>query len=306
MLLTVRRAPGRAKQELLARVSPLRALTGHLHERRLRAFEPYLPALSPTHSALVDTVTRQGAAVTTVDDLGLRGTEEMKAGAAALVARLERPAGAAGDTVTAPQRAVLEEPAVWQWGLDGQLLDLVERYLGLPARYLGASVRRERATGVASGVRQWHRDIEDHRMLKVLLWLNDVDVDGGPFEYVDRSHTERIATSLKYVSGYVPDDRIERLVPRGEWRQATGPAWTCVLADPRNVFHRAMPPVQQDRYSVTFSYTSRSPLRVLPEPRIGPEEQALACRGLDERQLACLPPRYVHDGLPRSGSARRS
>ena len=170
---------------------------------------------------------------------------------------------------------------------------MVENYLGLPARYAGAGVRCERATGEAVGVRQWHRDVEDHRMLKLLVWLNDVDDEGGPFEYVDRAHTPALTRSLRYVSGYVGDEALERHLPRSEWRRATGPTWTCVVADPRSVFHRAMPPIRRDRLSLTFSFTSRTPLRALPSPAVGPREREWGTRGLTARQLACLPRGYT-------------
>jgi hypothetical protein len=130
-------------------------------------------------------------------------------------------------------------------------------------------------------------------MLKFLIWLNDVDEDGGPFEYVDRAHTPDLTRSLHYVSGYVSDEAIRRQVPASEWRRGTGPMWTCVVADPRNLFHRAMPPVRQDRYSLTFSYTSRSPIRTLSNHAPGPRERALATAGLNARQLACLPRAYT-------------
>ena len=130
-------------------------------------------------------------------------------------------------------------------------------------------------------------------MLKFLIWLNDVDEDGGPFEYVDRAHTPDLARSLHYVSGYVSGEAIRRQVPESEWRRGSGPMWTCVVADPRNLFHRAMPPVRRDRYSLTLSYTSRSPIRTLFSPAPSRRERELATAGLNARQLACLPKAYT-------------
>jgi hypothetical protein len=290
VLTTVVRAPGRAKQEIVARVPPLRLWSDWRHQQRLRDFEPRLPSLKPAHEALVTAVHEHGAAVSSLGALAVPGSDRMRDGASALAAVVRARFRSDAETVGLPRGAVHERPDVWQWGLNEALLDVVERYLGLPARYLGATVRCERATGHTVGVRQWHRDVEDRRMLKILVWLNDVDADGGPFEYVDRRHTERLTTSLRYVSGFVGDEAIERLVPRDLWQQATGPAWTCVLADPANVFHRAMPPVRRDRYSLTFSYTTRRPRRVLPSSPVTQRQAGLAVQGLNERQRSCLPP----------------
>ena len=293
MLETAARLPGHAKQEVLARVAPLRLLADSRHQRRLRQFAPQLPVLPPEREAVLDEVRTRGAAVTSLDALGFPGTAELKAGAHELTDEFAQQHRSTLSTVRPPREWVLGRPAIWQWGLNEQVLDMVESYIGLPARYHGASVRCERATGEALGVRQWHRDIEDRRMLKLLVWLNDVDEDGGPFEYVDRAHTPDLTRSLHYVSGYVSDEAIRRQVPESEWHRGTGPMWTCVVADPRNLFHRAMPPVRRDRYSLTFSYTSRFPIRTLSGPALSRQEREWATGGLNARQLACLPRAYT-------------
>jgi hypothetical protein len=283
------RAGNRTKRELLERVGPLRDLADRRHQERLVAHEPFVPTLPPGRERLVATLREEGACVSSLDELALPGTEELKAGLVSLKTALDQRPRSAQDTLRPPLSEILADARVWQWGLNEALLDMVETYLGLPARYYGADLRLEQATARAVGVRQWHRDVEDHRMFKVLVWLNDVDLDGGPFEYVSRRHTSRLAGELGYVSGFVDDENLERLVPRPEWRQATGPMWTAVLGDTRAIFHRAKPPVGQDRYSVTFSYTSRTPTTTLPAPRMSPEHRDLARHGLNDRQLACLP-----------------
>lgn len=293
MLETAARLPGHAKQEVLARVTPLRLLADSRHERRLQQFEPHLPVLPPSHQDVLESVRTRGATVTSLDALDLSGTAEMKAGAQALTDQFSRSHRTNLATLRLPREWILDKPATWRWGLNEQILDMVESYIGLPARYDGASFRCERATGEAVGVRQWHRDIEDRRMLKFLIWLNDVDDDGGPFEYVDRSRTPDLTRSLHYVSGYVSDEAIRRHVPESEWQRGTGPMWTCVVTDPRSLFHRAMPPVRRDRYSLTFSYTSRSPIRTLPTSALSRREREVVTAGLSARQLACLPRAYT-------------
>ena len=293
VLDTAVRAGGHAKQAVVARVVPLQALADNRHRRRLQQFEPYLPTPPPSRTAVLERVRTHGASVTSLEALDLPGTADLQGCIPTLMAGFESPHRRDEPTIRCPRERLHEQRAVWQWGLSEPLLDMVENYLGLPARYLGAGLRCERATGEAVGVRQWHRDIEDHRMLKLIIWLNDVDEQGGPFEYVDRRHTEGLARSLRYVSGYVSDQVVARQVARSEWRRGTGPTWTCVVADPRNIFHRAMPPVRRDRYSLTFSYTSRSPIRVLPSPPVTRRERALGVEGLNSRQRACLPRGYT-------------
>jgi hypothetical protein len=293
VLETAVRASGRAKQAVVARVVPLRVLTDTRHRRRLRQFEPHLPTLPSEREAVLKEVRTQGSSTTSLDALGLPGTAELKTAVQELMTEFAPGVGQDEDTVRFARERLHEQPALWQWGLSEPLLDMVENYLGLPARYVGPGIRCERATGEAVGARQWHRDIEDRRMLKLLIWLNDVDDQGGPFEYVERGHTEELTRSMRYVSGYISDEALEQRVPRSEWRRATGPTWTCVFADPRNIFHRAMPPVRRDRYSLTFFFTSRLPLRSLPSAPVTARERELATRGLNARQLACLTRAYT-------------
>jgi hypothetical protein len=282
------RAGNRTKLELIERVAPLRGLTQRRHSARLLEHEPLVPVIGNRRAELVDAVRREGAVVSSLDELALPGTVELKDGLGRLKDSLAgRSAG--GDTVRPPLEEILGEPSVWQWGLTEELLDVAEAYLGLPARYYGADLRLERATGRAVGVRQWHRDVEDHRMFKILVWLNDVAVDGGPFEYVSRTHTDELARQFRYVSGFVSDEEMQRHVSRSEWRQATGPTWTAVVSDTRSLFHRAMPPIRTDSWSVTFSYTSRTPVTTLPVPRVTERQRELARTGLTDRQLASLP-----------------
>ncbi|MGX5653835.1 hypothetical protein ACWKWC_03595 [Geodermatophilus nigrescens] len=293
MLDVAVRAGNRAKREVIGRVPPVRDLSDRLHRQRLRRHEPHLPQMPPERAAVVSTLRDDGVCVTSLDRLAVTGTARLQVGLAALAERLAGRPRTGPDSSRPSLDEVLAEPGVWQWGLQHELLDLVEAHLGLPVRYHGADLRREDATARTIGVRQWHRDQEDHRMFKVLVWLNDVDLDGGPFEYVSRRHTDRLVRSLRYVTGFVSDEAMRAQVPESQWRQATGPRWTAVVADTRAVFHRAMPPRREDRYSVTFSYTSRTPMTTLPVPPATPRQRELATSGLDDRQRACLPRTFL-------------
>jgi hypothetical protein len=187
----------------------------------------------------------------------------------------------------------LGEIEMWQWGLREDVLDLAEGYLRLPAWYHGAELRRERADGRQDDVRQWHRDIEDHRMFKILVWVDDVAPMDGAFAWIPRDLTDSTARSLNYVSGFRTDREMAEVVDPSRWFEAAGPRWTAVLADTRNVFHRAGTPRHNDRYSVTFSWTSRWPFKTYPVEPVTTEQAANMRSGLNARQLASLPPTLV-------------
>jgi hypothetical protein len=183
----------------------------------------------------------------------------------------------------------LIETGAWQWGVRTDVLALVENYLGLPALYCEPEVRREPANGREDTVRQWHQDPEDHRMFKVIIWLNDVSPAGGAFEWLPRTYTEEATRKLHYVTGFVSDNDMERVMPRRLWRSAPGPRWTAVVGDTRSIFHRAGVPHDKDRYSITYSWTSVWPIKPFPiEPFSAAQAEAIR-QGLNARQRAALP-----------------
>jgi hypothetical protein len=239
---------------------------------------------------LVRQLRTDGVAPTTLDELAIANTDVLRRALAKLIPGLAFRQASSQNVFRPGRDLLLSDAVIWRWGLDERLLDLVENYLGLPVRYRGPEFRREVAIGEASGVRRWHRDVEDHRQLKILIWLHEVQPDGGPFEYVPRGPTLEATRRLRYVSAYVSDADMVRVAPRQVWRCCPGPAWTAVVADPANIFHRVRPLINRDRYSVTFSYTSH---HFLKNPRVAPlteQQHARVALGLSSRQLATLPP----------------
>ncbi len=203
-----------------------------------------------------------------------------------LCERLSTQSQGRGTEVQTPMADIVADFDVWAWALSDGNLDLSEWYLNGPVRYLGVMVRREFADGVASGARKWHLDIEDRSILKMIVYLNDVDVTGGPFEYLDRASTERAIKSMRYRSGYVDESRLEVAANGSEGIPVLGPRLTAALADTCNVFHRQRPPTHGDRYSMTYTYCSTRPFELLRE-YLPNRAQAKELRGrLTERQRA--------------------
>ena len=73
--------------------------------------------------------------------------------------------------------------------------------LGGPVRYLGVNVQRRFADGQCVGVRKWHMDIEDRNTMKIIVYLSDVDLGSGPFEYLSRDATKRAVKAMRDSSG---------------------------------------------------------------------------------------------------------
>jgi hypothetical protein len=149
---------------------------------------------------------------------------------------------------------LLADAEPYLFTLSEPLLDLAERYVGLPIRYFGVSVKREIANGELKGTRYLHQDPEDENVLKIIVYLNDVDVGTGPFQCLTAPDSARV--------GKARDLELERIVPPSSWVTCLGPRLTANVCDTARCLHRASPPVTKDRYSITFSYVSERPYLV--------------------------------------------
>jgi ectoine hydroxylase-related dioxygenase (phytanoyl-CoA dioxygenase family) len=139
------------------------------------------------------------------------------------------------------------------------------------------------------GPQQWHRDIDDDRMVKLIVYLNDVDPEGGACEYIPRSHTAKLTQALNYTSGYMTDREIANIISPEQWKPCIGTIGTVVIVDPIHVFHRAKPATARDRCSITFGFTSRKPKVNLNEFKLPADQWEEYTSRLTQRQIACLP-----------------
>ena len=163
-------------------------------------------------------------------------------------------------------------PELYLLGLDAGLLDLVQQYLRLPVAYHGAVIRHSLVDGVGAGPRLWHQDEEDFHVLRMVLYLNDVTVGGGPFEYIPRS----LGISYKRfagVEGELTDDRMRQAVPIERWKRIYGAAGTVVLADTAQVFHHESLQTERDRAVIMIGYSSRRPTSMVTSMAHFPAEQ---------------------------------
>ncbi len=149
-------------------------------------------------------------------------------------------------------------PELYLLGLEPRLLVMVQQYLRLPVAYHGAVVRHSLVDGVGAGPRLWHQDGEDFHVLRMVVYLNDVTLGGGPFEYIPRT----VGLSYKRFSGTeeeLTNERMSQVVPIEQWSRVYGPAGTVVLADTGQVFHHESLQTQRDRAVIMIGYSSRRP-----------------------------------------------
>ena len=145
------------------------------------------------------------------------------------------------------------------WGFNERFLAIAENYIGLPVAYRGLVMRRDYADGQHVETRKWHLDAEDVRIMKIIVYLNDVDEDGGPFRLLPKALTP--TKGIELVNDRLPDEVLDRLVPKDSYVKATGPAGTVLIADPATIWHHGCVPISGDRLTSFFAYNSQIPLR---------------------------------------------
>jgi hypothetical protein len=156
----------------------------------------------------------------------------------------------------------MAHPTIFRWGLAELILQIVECYVGLPVGYDGLSYYYSVADGQEARPRQWHRDREDRRMLKVALYVHDVDNQGDPFQSMLPECSRLVGDPRRYQYRPLTEERLLRRLPDGSEMKSvtcTGPTGTIFFADTAQYYHRGKPPVLTDRSAIFFSYFARPP-----------------------------------------------
>jgi hypothetical protein len=175
----------------------------------------------------------------------------------------ERVAAMAGELphhIEAPAVDMFTHPAIYRAGLDASLLRIAEAYLRQPVAYDGALLFHTPADGHERGTRQWHLDREDRRMVKIALYLNDVDEEGGPFEVLrHESHLPGTPFSYQALDTAGLEALLRRRLTASDTVACTGRTGTLVFADTARFYHRGRPATARARSAVFFSYFARVP-----------------------------------------------
>jgi hypothetical protein len=147
--------------------------------------------------------------------------------------------------------------------LDTKLLEIVSAYLGLwPSLHSIAAWLNYPTDAPAELSQLWHRDPEDLKLVKVFIYLVDVDESRGPFTYIPATHPFGVKTTTAQKlekKKRLSNDAMSLVFPPESWRVCTGPANTMILADTVG-YHRGGKPTVGRRILITFTYTSGAPI----------------------------------------------
>ncbi len=283
----IKRIPNKLKR-IFIQFPILRIVAEFIYKKEIEKHVNSLPNIPPKDLTLLDSLHQEGTCVTSLEALEIPSTPTLQASSEKLLTELIACSSNEKDVISLPLFKLMKFPEVFLWGLEERLLNIIENYIGLPILYHGAHFRREIANGKTIGVRQWHTDVEDRRMVRIIVYLNNVNLNGGPFEYISKHLTSLLRQTLQYSSGFVSDELIKTIVPVSDWKPCTGHSGTVIFSDTRNVFHRAKPPVAADRFSITFSYTSRRPITIFSKVTLSRDDLLKISNRLSKRQRKCI------------------
>lgn len=250
-----------------------------------------LPPLSPQNIDLIETVKKEGVVITKLEKLGITSTPDMWNSAQVLIPQISQNILSHPNQIVthASPQQIIEYPQIFLWGLEQQLLNIIENFLGVPVAYQGIYFRRDIANQLEIDSRLWHIDQEDRKIFKIIVYLNDVSENGGPFQYIPKPLTSKIADSLKYTSGYIPDKIMQGVISSEIYKSCTGIAGTVIIADTSSIFHRGKPPITSDRFTLFFDYTTRRHKQALHGTSTLPyKDLLLLSKNLSKTQKKCI------------------
>ena len=285
-----KRIPRKLKREMY-KIPPFQLLQDQVYQNALSSYYQFLPQLDPLGKFIVETLRAEGTCIIPLEDLCLPSTELMMETALSLADNLKNQTFNIENSceIGSSSDDLREFPEILLWALEPKLLDIVESYIGLPTMYQFFAMRRSIADGKLSGIRRWHVDWEDRRIIKIIIYLNDVVAGGGPYDYIARNVTSEAKIKLKYNNlGYVSDENMLAAVPKSDWKSCFASKGSVIISDTGSVFHRAQPPTKDERFSITFCYTSRKPQVIWDTRKVSNQQWNFINSKINLRQKNCL------------------
>jgi hypothetical protein len=133
--------------------------------------------------------------------------------------------------------------------------------------------------GKPSASQLWHYDVNDQRIIKLFIYLEDCGPENGPFTFIPAGPSQRVSSAVGH---YVDDDRIAGHVPRAQWRTVEGGAGTGFFIDTGRCYHfgsrcskRRVAFVATYSSGLKFMQRARLWQHVLQSPTLDPLQRAV-------------------------------
>lgn len=232
-----------------------------------------------TEKLMIDTLNRDGIAVTTINDLFGESLELDRLSIAA-----ERMLESRRDEVQALGESAADTSRIGdktfnlellgseltfdpsdvfaRFAVSSAILNIANAYLGMHAQLRYFNVWYTFATHAAARESQlWHFDREDNYILKVFVYLKDVGAGAGPFTYAPGTHRKgphwnrRPESFIEKNVLRSTDDQMDLVIPRDKWVSGIGKKGTVIFADTRG-YHKGGEARRENRLMFTCMFTS--------------------------------------------------
>ncbi len=146
--------------------------------------------------------------------------------------------------------------------LDTRVLAIVSAYMEMSTHltYFGLCETIPQKDIVPAQSQRWHRDPEEKRMLKMFIYLNDVDRSAGPFTYARRTVYGQEYGHLfpqKPPEGvYPPEKEVLASIPHELIGEMTGSAGTVIFCDTSGLHFGGR---ATDKHRIMFTAAYHSP-----------------------------------------------
>lgn len=150
-------------------------------------------------------------------------------------------------------RSLSTLPALFSTAVDERVLTAMMQVMGMVPHLESVDILASKHTGTTLSASQlWHYDVNDERIVKLFVYLNDCGPRNGPFTFIPAGNSQRVARAVGH---YVHDEYIETFVPRDQWRAVEGAAGTAFLIDTGRCYHFGSRSAET-RYAYVATYSS--------------------------------------------------
>jgi ectoine hydroxylase-related dioxygenase (phytanoyl-CoA dioxygenase family) len=178
-------------------------------------------------------------------------------------------------------------------GISDRVLDVVNSYFGMWSKltYVDLWYTPPAQPGVTRvSSQRWHRDYNDDRLVKIFIYLDDVDEETGPLDYVPASTLGGEYSNewpWRPVSNdlYPPQDEFEERIPKSAQVALTGPAGAMAFCNTSGFHRGGYVTGAKPRVMAVYNYSSPASLAALTLRNFTPE---VSRDGLSEQAAFAL------------------
>ena len=151
---------------------------------------------------------------------------------------------------------LISAPEIHPFVFNDLIIDIAGAYMDCQPAFGTCNLRRSFVNNMAEGGNQiYHVDPNSPRFLKFFIYLDDVDENGGPFCYVEGSHTKKFELNGRnWNEQYSWDtNSINQIYGEDKVKYLTAKKGDLLMAD-TNGWHRGTKPLNKDRTMLTLDY----------------------------------------------------